>query len=71
MPAMEYLGHCLFVLNWAFSIASRRKTGDEYPPVFIFFKELLFPRVDWLVTKQLSAQGRPDPRGELHCFFGV
>jgi hypothetical protein len=31
--AMEYLGHCLFVLNWALSIASRRKTGDENPPL--------------------------------------
>ncbi len=84
----SFLGHCLFVLNWGLSIASRRKTGDEYPPLaksatsertsgfrvgsftsFFFSKELLVPRVDWLVTEQLSAQSRLDPRGELCCFW--
>jgi hypothetical protein len=25
-------------------------------------------RVDWSVIKHLNAQGRPDPKGGLHCF---
>jgi hypothetical protein len=24
-------------------------------------------RVNWLVTEHLSTQGRPDPKGGLHC----
>ncbi len=37
--------------------------------VFFFYILTMSIRVDWLVTKHLSAQGRPDPRGRLCCLW--
>jgi len=35
----------------------------------LFFKIVYLTRVNWPVTKHLNTQGRPDPRGELRCFW--
>ncbi len=35
----------------------------------LFFKIFYLTRVNWPVTKHLNTQGRPDPRGELRCFW--
>jgi hypothetical protein len=38
-------------------------------PVVSCFALHIVTRVEWSVSKHLSAQGRPDPRGGLRCFW--
>ncbi len=59
----------IFILNFSFISSKIRKY------IFLFLTKKIAHQIvrrnreDQSVTKHLSAKGRPDPRGELHCFW--